>query len=391
MSDQKKIEFIDYLVLIVKWRRLLIPVLLITMVLSYLIVYFTIEEEFQATALIIPSEDQTMGAVSGLLKGLSNLPVDLGGKLQKSEVNDYNTIIYSRTSIEEIIEKFNLVKEYKVDTSAEDYMEHLIKRVRSQIDATETRDFAYEITVSSNSPQNAANIANHIIEMLNRSVIELRTSKSRENRIFLEERINDIRSTLRTAEDSMMAFQKQTGLLAAEDQVRAIVGAYADLETQLITKQAELAILEKIMDIESPLVANSRIQVEQYEKRINELKRKGEVNSPLLAYTKLPDNIINYFRLFRTIEINNAILEFVIPLYEQARFEEHKTVPILQVIDYAIPPAKKSFPPRTVITLAITFAVFILLFFYILVRENENFSKSEKLLYIRKNIFRWKD
>ena len=71
--------------------------------------------------------------------------------------------------------------------------------------------------------------------------------------------------------------------------------------------------------------------------------------------------------------------------------EEKKDIPTLQVIDIAIPPAKKSYPPRTIITLVITFGVFITTFFFILIRENQNWQQSEKFLFIRKNLFRWKN
>ncbi|MHA1989268.1 MAG: hypothetical protein ACW98D_21810, partial [Promethearchaeota archaeon] len=104
-----------------------------------------------------------------------------------------------------------------------------------------------------------------------------------------------------------------------------------------------------------------------------------------------PKNAINYFRNFRNVEINTAILEFVLPLYEQAKFEEQKDVPVLQIVDNAVPPAKKSFPPRLVFTILLTFGSFIICFFFILIRENENWQNSEKYIYVRKNLFKWKD
>jgi uncharacterized protein involved in exopolysaccharide biosynthesis len=91
------------------------------------------------------------------------------------------------------------------------------------------------------------------------------------------------------------------------------------------------------------------------------------------------------------VEINSAVLEFLVPLYEQAKFQEEKDIPVLQVLDEAIPPTKKSYPPRTIFTLLISFGAFLFAFFSILAYENGNWVRSEKILYVRRNLFRWKE
>ncbi|MCZ7614320.1 MAG: hypothetical protein M5T52_12495 [Ignavibacteriaceae bacterium] len=48
-----------------------------------------------------------------------------------------------------------------------------------------------------------------------------------------------------------------------------------------------------------------------------------------------------FLRLYRDIEIYTAILEFIVPIYEQAKLEEQKNIPVLQVIDYGVVPEKK--------------------------------------------------
>jgi capsule polysaccharide export protein KpsE/RkpR len=141
----------------------------------------------------------------------------------------------------------------------------------------------------------------------------------------------------------------------------------------------------------SPLVNNITIEVEEYERKIREIKNTGSPEGMIPPLDALPEKGINYFRLLREIEINSKILEFILPFYEQAKIEEKKDIPTLQIIDKAIPPEKKSYPPRTIITLVITFGVFIITFFFILIRENQNWQQSEKFLYIRTNLFRWKD
>src|SRR5690606_17117154 len=133
-------------------------------------------------------------------------------------------------------------------------------------------------------------------------------------------------------------------------------------------KQVELSVFEKIYGKNSPQTNAARIAANQFAEKINEMKRGKEDN--LIVGTKsLPEKAMNYLRNYRDVEIYNAMLEFIIPLYEQARFEEQKDIPILQVIDYAVPPVKRAYPQRTIMSVAIALAITLLVMFYIIMTE----------------------
>ena len=87
------------------------------------------------------------------------------------------------------------------------------------------------------------------------------------------------------------------------------------------------------------------------------MQSSGQPGGVTLAMKHLPGTSMEYLRRFRDVKIGNELLEFVTPLYEQSRFDEKKDSPILQIIDYAVPPAKKSYPPRTLFSLLITIGV----------------------------------
>jgi len=389
MSEDKKVDLLDYLVILVKWKKTLLIISVITAIVSYLSIYFLIDEQFDSSATIIPVEENSISGVAGFLK---NLPIDIGetSGFSNSEMDMYNTIIYSRTVLEKVIKKFNLINVYELDRSDPEYMEKALKILTDNVSAEVTEDNAYEISVRANTPNNAALITNYLIKLLNERIIELKTSKSSQNRIFLEGRLKEVRLNLKKAEDSLLAYQNKSGMLDAEDQVKGILEAYSKLETELITKQIQLSILRKVMSPDSPKLKSLEVEVEQFEEKMLELKNNGQPNSVLLSMNSLPKKAINYLRLLREVEINNSILEFVMPLYEQAKFDEQKDIPVLQIVDYAVPPVKKSYPPRLIFTLIITFGVFIITFLYIIIKENENLQASNKIIYIKNNLFKWK-
>jgi len=93
--------------------------------------------------------------------------------------------------------------------------------------------------------------------------------------------------------------------------------------------------------------------------KVEELKKSSKLSFPsnvLFPFSEVPDLTINYYRNFREIEIQSKILEFVLPMYEQAKVEEQKSIPTLIVVDPAVPPTLKYSPKK---------AFIILLFFFL--------------------------
>ncbi len=387
MADYKGIDILDLFVFIVRHKRFLLTLFVVSFILSYLSIYIFIEEQFEATAIIIPSGDENSSGLSGMLKGLKGLPINLGNSSSmKSEINRYNTIIFSRTTLEDIIRKFDLYKVYDIDTTNKEYQEKAIKRLKKEIITKETDEDAFEITARSDSPYRAADITNFIIETLNNKIIQLKISKSKGNRIFLEKRVAEIRTELRFSEDSLRKFQENSGLLDVKSQLPELMTAYSTLEADLMSKKLKKSVLENLFDKQSPEVKNLSMEINEYQKKLDDLRSKGERGSLMIAMNSLPNTTLEYLRRYRQVQINSTLLEFIIPLYEQAKIEEKKDYPILQIIDNAVPPAKKSWPPRTLFALlGACFTTFSFLVFTFLNGIVER-SANPKIIFLRQEL-----
>jgi capsule polysaccharide export protein KpsE/RkpR len=383
MTEEKKINLLDFLILIVKWKTKLLIVLFSTLIISYLFIYLFIDEKFEASALIVPS-DQEQSSMTSLLKNISGIPLSLGGLKQKSgNIDLYTTIIYSRTNLDLILDKFNLQKEYGVDKRWK-----ALKILKDNISTTITEETAFEIKVTDKSPQKASEIANFIIQNLNSTIISLNIKKAHDNRIFLEGRFFEIKKNLALSEDSLRLFQQKSGVFIAEDQIKASILAYTKLESDLSVKQSDLTVLEKILGENSPAVEQLKLTVAEYRKSLEALKNNKGNDQILMSLSSLPAKTLHYLRLFRDVKIYNEMLEFVIPLYEQSKYDEQKEIPILQVIDYAVPPEKRSFPPRVILSLLVALACTLFTFLFLSLKENKKLLESDKFKFIRKNLFR---
>jgi uncharacterized protein involved in exopolysaccharide biosynthesis len=359
------------------------------MIVAYLSIYVFIESQFEATATVIPVEEDGSAGITGMMKSLRGLPLGLS-RSSNEQMDMFETIVYSRTTLEDVIHQFNLYRIYKIDTMDIDHREKAVKILAKSIITKETDQKAYTITIRANDPDRSAEMANYIVRLLNRRIIDLRVGKSRDNRLFLENRLKEINSDLKDAEDSLRVFQEHSQMYEIESQLKEILKEYSSLESEVITKQLEKNILEKLYGKESGQFQTAEVELQEYEKKTRELQTSGQPGGVTLAMKTLPHTSLEYLRRFRDVKIGSALLEFVTPLYEQARFDEKKDSPILQIIDYAIPPARKSYPPRALFSLLITLGVNFTVLVVLVVRDILATTANSKIMQLKEELGRFR-
>ncbi|MCU7491554.1 MAG: hypothetical protein HF312_03755 [Ignavibacteria bacterium] len=378
MAENRGFDILDYIVLVVKWKKFLLLTFISVLVLSYLVVYYFIPAEYDSTALIIPAGNEgSPGSMAGVMKNLKDLPFGMGGTSKSAETDLYVTIIYSRSTLEKLVHKFNLQKDYKLMS-----MEETLKQLRTNIDAGTTKENAFAITVKANSAQKAADMVNYLLSLLNESVINLNVAKSKNNREFLEVRYREIKGNLKNAEDSLQYYQQVSGMLEAKEQSKMILDAYSRMEGEVTAKQLELSIMEKVTSSDSPQLKLLKTQLDEYKSELVKMQRSGENGNFLLSINSLPEKTKKFLRLYRNVEIYNGLLEFIVPIFEQAKFEEQKNVPVLQVIDYGSVAEKKSYPPRTLFAVLGGLFVTVLLVIVLILREALRNSSNQKVAFI---------
>ncbi len=386
MTEKKNIDLFDLVLFIIERRKLLAYIFLASVVISYGFVYVFIKEQFEASAVIIPSDDDNTSGLPSMLKGLKNLPMGLGSAATKSSVNRYNTIIYSRTALESVLNQFRLFEVYKIDSTIIDARERAIKQLKKNIITNETKDDAFEIVVRSPESRLSADMVNYIVRYLNETIIGLKVQKSRDNRIFLGQRVDEIYHDLYASEDSLRRFQERSGLYDLKSQVPEIVAMYAKIETEVMSKEIQRSILQRLYDTENPEVKSLNIQIAEYEKKLNKLRSQEGSENILLGMKNLPETSVEFLRRYRTVEINSSLLEFILPLYEQSKIEEKKDYPVLQVIDYAVPPAKKSWPPRSLFALIGALFSITGYVLYIFIADHIRRSVNPRVILLREEV-----
>jgi tyrosine-protein kinase Etk/Wzc len=84
--------------------------------------------------------------------------------------------------------------------------------------------------------------------------------------------------------------------------------------------------------------------------------------SVFVPFSRVPDLGGEYIRRYREVEIQYKILQFLTPLYEQAKVEERRQTPSVVVLDRAGPAERKS-KPKVMLYALTAFFVSLLLSF----------------------------
>ena len=138
--------------------------------------------------------------------------------------------------------------------------------------------------------------------------------------------------------------------------------------------EGELKSLEQIY-------GNENIRVRTAEARLTNLKREiGKLGGTSAALTpdtgeaapnssssadsesypplrQLPRLAVPYANLYRNVRVQENVFELLTQQYEISRIQEAKDIPVVNIIDAPGIPEKKSFPPRTLLTLILTMMV----------------------------------
>jgi uncharacterized protein involved in exopolysaccharide biosynthesis len=386
----------DYLYLLVKRRKFIITTVLAVGILTAAITLL-MPNWYKATASVLPPKRP--GGLLSLLEGsgfssvLKNLPglgVRIGGS---QEAYSYMAILQSRTAMERVVEKFNLMAVYEITKPS---MEKAVKALRQNTEF----DFATEgnitVTVYDKDPRRAAAMANHFVELLNELSLQLGTQEARNNREFVERRYFKNLQDLKNAEDSLRVFQQKYGIYALPEQTASAIKAATELKSEAMAKEVELGIARQSLGAENSRTKALQMQLGELNKKLLEMKfgtadwYNDKSLSLFVPFKDVPELGTEYIRLFRDFEIQNKLMSFLLPLYEQAKIDEQKDTPVVLVLDEAIPPERKTRPKRSLIVLIFMSLAFMFSTTWVLVREiyDREREKNSKLIAIAEELKR---
>jgi capsule polysaccharide export protein KpsE/RkpR len=337
-----------------------------------------IPAQFASTTRLMPPDSaQGQGlamfaAAAGKLGG--NL-ASIGNELLGLKTSDdlFAGVLLSRTVQDDLITKFDLRKVYGVRRWV-DARKELTRDTDIGIDR---KSGILTIQVTDHDPKRASAMAQEYVAQLNNVVTQLNTSSAHRERVFLEERLSEVKQELESSEKEFSQFASKNGAIDIKEQGKAMVEAAALLEGQLIAARTELQGLRQIFTDNNVRVRSVRARVNELELQIRKMGGTASTaenaaspdNAVYPSIRKLPLLGVTYADLFRHTKVEEAVFETLTQQYELAKVQEAKEVPSIKVLDPAEVPEKKVFPPRTLLVLTGTFLALVVGVLWVLLSD----------------------
>lgn len=337
-------------------RRFLARAAVVGLVASTILA-FLIPKEFTSTVRLMPP-DQSSGQGAAMLAALSGRTSGTLTSMAESALGLKTSgglfigVLNSDTVQDDLIQKFSLERVYRVN-----YVEDARNSLARHTDVSEdTKSGIITVSVTDNNPKRCAAMAQEYVNELNWVVNNLSTSSAHRERVFLDQRLDQVKNNLETDEKQFSQFASQKGAIDIAEQGKAMVTAAATLQGQLIAAQSELEGLRQIYTDNNVRVRSLQARVDDLHKALDRLGGKGsDENSSAQQFypslRQLPLLGVEYADLLRRTKVQEAVFEALTQQDELAKVEEAKETPTVKVLDQPEIPDKKSYPPRAVIAL----------------------------------------
>lgn len=338
--------FLDFLYTIAKFRKFLF-IFIFVIVAGAILLAVLLPKEYKATSSVLPAGQSdllsSLGGISSLAKSFSPLR-GLSSLSGGDETDKYFAILKSKNVKHRLIKEFDLRKVYDLE---DEPMWKLEKALNENLNFELETEGNLLIEVYDTNPQRAAKMANFLVSQLNEINTELHITNARSTREFIEQRYFQNIEDISELELQMKDFQEKYGVIAVPEQIEATVKSMAELYVDLAREEVALNVMRKSLSKENPILVSKELEYKEINDKINKLGTGSlitEYPKVLIPLNVAPGLVNKYLNIYKNLEIQYTIAEFITPVYEQAKIEEVRSTPSVLVLDEAYPPERKARP-----------------------------------------------
>jgi len=289
-------------------------------------------------------------------------------------------ILKSRTIMEIIIHKFNLIEFYESD-NIEDALESLTNHI--SFDIEEEGTLSIKAYVSTGwfhfkkeeilAREISAKIANELVNQLDIINKRLQTEQAVHQRKFLGERYERNMTELYKAEEKLKKYKENNYIISIENQTRTAIESATALRNQILINEVQKEVYSSKLKGDHPDIIALEKELKELEKKLYEIEyeNKSELNSPNNRFpvlSAIPKIDADLMRLTREVNIQNTLYIYLTQQYEDAKIQEARNTPTIQLLDSAAIPIKKSSPKRLLMVLIMSIVTFISTSINVLIR-----------------------
>jgi uncharacterized protein involved in exopolysaccharide biosynthesis len=280
-------------------------------------------------SLLPPAEEESGFGLAKLLKGASVPGIKIPTQATPADV--FIAVLESRRVNEEIVRRFDLQKQYK-KKFREDAIKELMRHVRFKLTDAGT----IEMSVEARDPRVAADMLNTYVTLLDQFNREVRTTKGRRTRVFVEGRLAETKSEMTRAEERLTSYQARHKAAVLSPEMSTAVEQAARIYAQRTALQVRLGLVRSYSRGATDEEQQISDQLEQLDRQL----------------ASLPGTGLELARLVREVKTYETLYALLTAQYEEARIDEARDITSVDVLDPPAPPERKIRPRRAIMVIS---------------------------------------
>jgi tyrosine-protein kinase Etk/Wzc len=377
LEGSAEISLLDLLIVLARRRRDLLVGTVAAAALAA-IVSFLLPNRFTATTVILPPQQNTSSsaALLGQLGAASPLASLAGSSLGLKNPNDLQVaMLKSRTVEDAMIDRFNLMTLYRERRRSDGR-----KAFEKYVDIENgIKDGLIRIAVTDEDPARAAEMANAYVEEYKKLSATIAVTEASQRRLFFEQQLAQAKENLANAEEALKQTEQNSGLIQLDGQARAVIESVAQLRGQVAAKEVQIRAMRQFAAEENPDLQLAGQELAGLQSQVARMgSRSGSSSGDfLMPKGSVPEAGRDYVRKLRDVKYNEAVFELLAKQLEIAKIDEARQGSVLQVVDKAIAPDKKSSPMRLLIVACCAGAGFVPAMFWVLFSEALHLARKD--------------
>jgi tyrosine-protein kinase Etk/Wzc len=401
MDDE--INLIDLIYPIYKRRKFLIRFCL-GVALAVGVISFLLPKTYEATAVILPVSDQnnsnlTSGLASSVLGqiGLSGLS---GFGLSGSTTSkNFKAALKSNELANAVLKRYDyfsmmgIGKKSKIKSS---------KAIAGLVNVTESKtDNTISISVQHHNPVFASDLVNSYVKALDAYNLNNSFTTAGNLRKYIEKRLEETGSELDQAQQELRDFQERNSAVSITDQGQATLKVLAQLEAQKVATEVQKSAKERFYKGSYSELEQLTSQIDALQKNIDQLTYSQDTSVPVKGESGkidfyIPLNSITGLgfdesKLLLKVKAKTGIITLLTTQLEQAKLDEAKDIPTINILERSYPP-EKAVKPKIAMNIILSavvslfLGIFIIFLMEFIQRMDQDTETAPKWLEMKKGI-----
>lgn len=289
---------------------------------------------FTARTVVMPPQQQQSSAAAAL--GSLGALAGLAGGGIKSPVDQYIALMQSATVSDRLIDRFKLMEVYEEEFRSVARKTLLTKAIIT----AGKKDGLIVVEVDDHDPKRAADIANAYVDELRLMTNTLAVSEAQQRRRFFEQQLEVTKKRLTEAQVALQESGFSAGVLRAEP--KAAADGYARLRAEVTAAEVRLQTMRRTLADSAPEMQQQQAQLEALRSELAKLEQREAAPSSKDA---------GYIGRYRDYKYQETLFDLYAKQFELARLDESREGGLIQVVDVATAPDRKSKPKRAMYAL----------------------------------------